>query len=148
MQSPVTGHTKGHIVLETYTLSLPRVTLFVRKGLNKITGQRLPKQQLQFTSPGYELLPQTTAPRPPQHCAVVTAVLSRSLQGPSLFHARITAGAGRINYDISKLGQTGCRGNETSNMIKQERVKGNCQFVLSVVAVIECVHTEGDYICN
>ena len=44
----------------------------------------------------------------------------------------------KINYDISMLGENGCWGNETSNVIKQERVKGNCQFVLSVVAVIEC----------
>lgn len=65
-------------------------------------------------------------------------MLSRSLRGPSLFHARIAAGAGRLNYDMSNLGANGCRGNETSNMIKQERVEGNCQFVLSVVAVIEC----------
>lgn len=65
-------------------------------------------------------------------------MLSRSLHGPSLFLARIAVSAGRINYDISKLGETGWRGSETSNMIKQERVKGNCQFVLSVVAVTEC----------
>jgi len=88
------------------------------------------------TSPGYDLLPETTPP--PNHCAVFTALLSRSLHGPSLSHARIAAGASRSNYDINKLGETGCRGNETSNMIKQEGVKGNSQFVLSVVAVTEC----------